>query len=1254
MWDSQVMTTPNEYARNATSTLHRILQTSSRDFDAEGAAAVIEQAIRNATRERETKARRQLKEAQSAAQERLARLLTASPAVIYSFKATGDYAPTFVSDNIVAVFGYSPAEYLENPSFWRDRVHPHELAQVEDAIAKFFHNGVHTVEYRFRRKDGSYCWVNDEQHLIRDSGGKPLEVVGSWSDITARKSAEEAKAAAHARLSQLLTSSPAVIYSYRATGDFAPTFVSENIKDWLGYDPQEYLQDPEFWRARVHPDELVAVEAQSVQLFKKGRHTVEYRFLRKDGSYCWVNDAQRLIRDDKGQPAEVVGSWSDVSERRRAEDAAAAARERAEHLLARSPAVIYSFKATGDYAPTFISQNIKGLLGYEPEEYLDSPDFWRHRVHPKDSERILGEYPRLFAEGRLSIEYRFQKKDGSYCWISDELQLLRNPAGDPIEVVGSWNDITARKQIGEALVLAQDRIGRLLSSAPAVIYSYKATGDFAPTFVSQNIKERLGYETHEYLESADFWRSHVHPDDLTSVEAEAVHLFKRGLHTVEYRFLRKDGNYCWVNDEQRLVRDEDNQPIEVVGSWSDVTERKRAEAEIAAARARIEHLLASSPAVIYSFKATGDYAPTFISQNVKQLLGYEREEYLNSPDFWESRIHPQDSPRILRAYSRLFEEDRLSNEYRFRKKDGSYCWVSDELQVIRDGAGDPIEVVGAWSDITARKQLAEALAAAQERLVHLLSCAPAVIYSYKATGDFAPTFVSENIKDWLGYEPSEYLENPDFWRSRVHPDELASVEAKSVQLYKKGRHTVEYRFLKKDGTYCWVIDEQHLIRNRDGEPVEVVGSWSDVSAPKEAEIAFRRSEQRLTDAIESISEGFSLYDADDRLIVCNKAYGDMLYPGIGTPTPGTSFETLIRNTAERGLVKEAQGRPEEWIGERLAKHREPGEAHVQHRSDGHWLQINERKTAEGGTVAVYTNITEIKRAEEQVREAKRKAELANELVSEQKRELEILSTKLSKYLSPQVYSSIFTGQRSVEIASNRKKLTVFFSDIADFTATTDDLESEELTGLLNHYLTEMSKIALEHGATIDKYVGDAIMTFFGDPETKGVKEDAVACVNMALAMQRRMRELQWDWRDSGLEKPFQLRIGINTGYCTVGNFGSEDRMDYTIIGNEVNLASRLQSHAELGGILISHETYSLVKDVVLTEEREPIHAKGFAKPVRNYMVLDHYDKRISPSRVIREEKEGLRVFLDFQRMDKASAVETLESILSRVRSDLEC
>jgi adenylate cyclase len=135
--------TPSEYAKNATAALQKVLHISPSEFNAEGAAAVIEEAIRNATGERGTRAHRDLREVQSAAQERVSRLLSASPAVVYSFKATGDYAPTFVSDNIIDVFGYAPAEYLEDALFWRDRVHPDDLARVEEAIAKFFQNGVH-------------------------------------------------------------------------------------------------------------------------------------------------------------------------------------------------------------------------------------------------------------------------------------------------------------------------------------------------------------------------------------------------------------------------------------------------------------------------------------------------------------------------------------------------------------------------------------------------------------------------------------------------------------------------------------------------------------------------------------------------------------------------------------------------------------------------------------------------------------------------------------------------------------------------------------------------------------------------------------------------------------------------------------------------------------------------------------------------------------------------------------------------------
>ena len=290
------------------------------------------------------------------------------------------------------------------------------------------------------------------------------------------------------------------------------------------------------------------------------------------------------------------------------------------------------------------------------------------------------------------------------------------------------------------------------------------------------------------------------------------------------------------------------------------------------------------------------------------------------------------------------------------------------------------------------------------------------------------------------------------------------------------------------------------------------------------------------------------------------------------------------------------------------------------------------------------------RNEQQLNALSQEQRRANEIITQKNQELDALSTKLSKYLSPQIYHSIFTGAQNVEIASSRKKLTIFFSDVVNFTETTDKLESEDLTNLLNRYLTEMTNIALEHGATIDKYIGDAIMVFFGDPETRGLKEDALAGVRMAIAMLRRMHELRSEWQELGAEKPFRVRMGVNTGYCTVGNFGSQDRMDYTIIGNAVNLTARLQSHSEIDGILLGHETYSLVKDEVSAEEQTPIKVKGFAEPVRCHKVVGLYDHLAEAGTVIREEHEGFKFHLNLKKRDKAEAISILEGILSRLKA----
>src|SRR5437762_6696533 len=218
-----------------------------------------------------------------------------------------------------------------------------------------------------------------------------------------------------------------------------------------------------------------------------------------------------------------------------------------------------------------------------------------------------------------------------------------------------------------------------------------------------------------------------------------------------------------------------------------------------------------------------------------------------------------------------------------------------------------------------------------------------------------------------------------------------------------------------------------------------------------------------------------------------------------------------------------------------------------------------------------------------------------------------VSMKISRYLAPQIYKSIFSGERDVTIHTERKKLTIFFSDIKDFTATTERLQPEQITRLLNEYFTEMSNIALKYGGTIDKFVGDAMLIFFGDPESKGEAEDAKACMRMAAEMQHRVAELNAKWRNTGVEYPFRVRMGINTGFCNVGNFGSTDRMDYTIIGAEANLAARLQSIAQPGHIVISYETYALVRDVVTANPLPSISMKGISRDIVPYAVESTLD-----------------------------------------------
>ena len=270
----------------------------------------------------------------------------------------------------------------------------------------------------------------------------------------------------------------------------------------------------------------------------------------------------------------------------------------------------------------------------------------------------------------------------------------------------------------------------------------------------------------------------------------------------------------------------------------------------------------------------------------------------------------------------------------------------------------------------------------------------------------------------------------------------------------------------------------------------------------------------------------------------------------------------------------------------------------------------------------------------------------------QKERVERISLQLSKYLPSQIHSALMDGDHNTDIVTRRKKLTIFFSDIANFTSTSEGLQPEDLTKYLNEYFSEMTKIALDFGATIDKYIGDAMMVFFGDQNSHGERDDARACVQMALKMQERMGELQVAWQNQGFADPFQVRIGLNTGYCNVGNFGSDQRLTYTIIGGEVNIAQRLESNADLNGILMSYETYAHAQDLVEVEERDTIKMKGINREIKIFSVKKRRTQMTNRKDIISGEENNKSSLLKDNTLERRVAnLETkLDMLLKKIEN----
>ncbi|MCZ6863084.1 MAG: PAS domain-containing protein, partial [Alphaproteobacteria bacterium] len=484
----------------------------------------------------------------------------------------------------------------------------------------------------------------------------------------------------------------------------------------------------------------------------------------------------------------------------------------------------------------------------------------------------------------------------------------------------------------------------------------------------------------------------------------------------------------------------------VLVTVADITERSRAERALRASEEWHDLVTEASSEGIYDWNVrTNDLK---VSYRLTAMLGLSPGD-LTSMD-WGKRVHPEDLEAYRAAIASHFkgETPYLKCEYRIRRKSGDYIWMSDSGNCVRDETGRAVRLVGAVSDITAQKLAETSLQKSEERYALAMQAINEGVYDWDIESN--ETFYSSGVRSALGLDPSQ-LKNSEDWVSRIHPDDIGKYRQALVDHFKgrTDRFECKFRYRGPDGQWRWA--RQHGIAqfNEDGRAVRMIGATGDITELQEQRSAAVEAREQLAKAIDSISEGFAIYDAEDCLVLCNDQYR-ALYPGLeDVLVPGTAYEAVLRALAERKIVADVGDDIEAWVRERLEKHRNPGQPYDSPLTDKRWAKVAWRKTSDGGIVGVFTDITVLKNAEIALRESEERYALAMDSANEGLWDWDIASQKI--FISPRLAVELgLTLDQDGRISTNYWRNRIHPDDVGKF----EDALRAHLRGQTEFYSCE--------------------------------------------------------------------------------------------------------------------------------------------------------------------------------------------------------
>ena len=424
------------------------------------------------------------------------------PAVLYVAELIGKAVHVrWVSDNFERVLGHSPGDCIDDPDWWLSHYHPDDLADAFQLRGHFGSSERVSAEYRFRHGDGEYRWISDDFNVVTQGPGAPAQVVGSLIDVTDRKDVENAVRRANDRLNFLFSNGPGVIFTCKPWGALHTTFISESVTRLLGYEPEVCVADPNFWVDRLHPDERDGVLAGLPAVFENGQHAHEYRFRLAGGEYRWMRGELRLVRDEAGEPAEIVGVMFNISGLIRAQSDLSKSETHYRELFEAAPVSIWeedwtAVKAVVDRLHRDGVKNLRQHLIDHPDVQLEmvrgirvidinpvtldlyrQPD--RAKLLASNAESLqrgptpaFGEWVSALAEGahRVSDKFLEKRHDGTALHSQVSISIPESCRDDWSRVLLAMEDITDLQNTEDALRQSETRYRELFEVSPVAMF----------------------------------------------------------------------------------------------------------------------------------------------------------------------------------------------------------------------------------------------------------------------------------------------------------------------------------------------------------------------------------------------------------------------------------------------------------------------------------------------------------------------------------------------------------------------------------------------------------------------------------------------------------------------------------------------------------------------------------------------------------------------------------------------------------------